>query len=272
MSITIAYTITHTGGTFLCNLIKSNFNEKDFFWRGERFFQNRGRDKRLEDNECSSIDTNWLQNTCFKYLDTEERNTPNILIHGHYKNKHSPLMTKLLGPSSVQLPVIISLRDPLLSLNTSLWRHYAVNNESFQDWSIEKRESKIRDLIDRYINILYIPAERRFLFPVDIISNKNIEDKIFIANDLFKFCKIKMNKSALDYIYNWKPLGLTKNGTLLHTRDNGVELFNKSKKAIIENDKKELQKIFKIEYDILNQDKDLKNLLKSIGYSNLSWW
>jgi hypothetical protein len=234
--------------------------------------ENRGRKLSLENNPCTVVDQSWIQKTALSFLTPEEKAGKDvILVHGHHDTPGSPLVTTLQTKRS-QIPVVISMRDPMLSLNTLIWRTYARYKVHYQHEDQAIREDRAQTVAARFKDILKIPCKNRFLFPVDTDAAKELEGRINLASDLFKYCGLKLRKPGLDFVYDWRPIGLTEDGTLLCKRERGVEGFNEAKNMILSGDVTGMKRILGVEYECLHQDDELKELLEQVGYVNLSWW
>lgn len=268
----LVYTVQHTGTWFLINLLFTGQNNKSGLLPDFEAKQ-RGRedpyeiDKNLfsfEDDiyisisECfpiEKVNKDWLNRTFFNFLNEEEASSDLLIIHNHCRQPESELI-KNLRITKPEIPIVSSMRDPLLSIFTLIQREH----KTYESFSKERTYTRLGRIVahsNRFLSILTLPKEHVFIFPIDIKEKeKNIDN-------LFNFCSLEKTEKTFETIKGWKPVNKTE------TENN---LFNDIKSYIISKDIKQIEKYLKVEFDYLRTRKDLKTLLQNLSYEDLSWW
>jgi hypothetical protein len=269
MKTIFAYTVEHTGGTFACNLFSNSFPESKFTWLGDAHAIQRGRDKGLDAYPCNALTSEWFDRHVTRYTKSQEKKDV-CLVHAHHEHPLSALSKALKGVKP-EIPTFSSLRDPLLSIHTFLWRRFAVKGIRFEDEDRDVRW-RIADKFARLVeDILSIPANHLFIYPVDLLSSFKPVRRIEYTQDLMKFCGLPFTEQCKSFVSNWKSLGDTSKSWHLQQRA-GSEEFLRSKSILLSGDSKLVRHHMDVEVDCLSQYKDLAFRLQQVGYRDLSWW
>lgn len=269
MSGVFAFTIIHTGGTFLCNFFKENCKNESFEWYGDAHYMNKGRKFGIDNKnyQCEAFNWEWLSKLTFDYIPPSSRYK---LISAHHRNPESSIC-KALCNFDTDVKIVSSIRDPLLPIHTRLWRHRAVQGygQDLIHIPFNFRRELASKFISQFKNILKIPSDRIFLYSVDIISEMDIGEKLRLTGEMMDFCELPFLNEGKAFIKKWEKLGDTSKSH--HIRQGLLdENFINSKNNL--NNLDYLTKNFDIEFQLLNKDEELKDLLRKIGYTDLVWY
>jgi hypothetical protein len=253
------YSVGHTGTHFLNDLIESSV-AKNKIVRAEAYVLKK---IGVEAREKYTLE---------KYIELSTALIPLA------KLKEAELVTfwsHIYAPGSVLLKSITRdkpliscvspMRDPLLRLNTNMFwnRKYNIN--------AELRLKQIKKTVKMFIEILSIPDEHRFLFPVDLHhAEKDIKEKNY--KKLFEFCSLKPRKETEDFFNKWKPAHETKTHPANPKNTKKRNIFEINKTAILNKDIDTLKKTMSPEFLYLQKQEGLKRKLEQYGYKNLVWW
>jgi hypothetical protein len=270
----LVYTIQHTGTWFLIYLLLTS--DEQGIVLTDHMSLNRGLeiDKNIYNNkfsfeddnykslseciELEKVDKAWASKIFYQFLLPEEKHKNLYVLHNHCRQPYSNLIKNLQQKDS-EIPIVSSMRDPLLSLLT-------LCNREYEDYSLFIRErpysryGRVSIHSERFKSILSIKKENIYFLPTDLIIEK--KDTV---SALFTFCNINPTKKTSLYIEEWQPTNKTK------YIDQEVSFF-KIKEAIINKDKYYLDTFFKIEFNYMRTRDDLKTKLEELGYRDLSWF
>jgi hypothetical protein len=284
----LVYTAQHTGTWFVINLLRtanSNSNrvlaDNAVRLRGRILHKNYEKnnpfayidDKVLSEAELAEsseskkgyLGTGWLKRTFLNYTTEEENSVGLLILHNHCKQFDSTLI-KYLRIKNPVIPVVTSVRDPLLAIITLVWREYG-KIDKFVTEHPYMRLGRVVAHVKRIENLLFLPAGRVFLFPIDA---KNI-DKSLLCKNLFDHCGLVQTEDTERYIQDWKPQNETKNWDLFKS-DYEIDKFEEIKRDILNGKDDLVKEYFKIEFDYLKTCDNLKISLKNLGYENLVWF
>jgi hypothetical protein len=193
-----------------------------------------------------------------------------VIGHEHFHKADSWIL-KALHKAPAQIPIVVPVRDPILSLHSKIWREVEQHNNA--GGTREKpRMNRLKKWIAMYKDILSIPEGHVFKLPIDAEQSKTEESRIKLIKDLCAYCNVPFNESCLEKTLKWKPENRTykviekeKKKTPHQKWENFKERYNKG-------DLNYVKKVMDIEFQALNRDNKLKDLMKEVGYKDVLWW
>lgn len=266
MKIINAYTIMHTGGTFLCNLFVENFTKESFVWHGDAYCKQMGRAYVLDEyqDKIDVITEEWFISQTIEYFEEEYKQKDVVLYSHHFKNPTGPFVTSLKN-NKPEIKIVSSLRDPLLIINTFIWWDFAYNGTLLNDMEDIVRFRRADNTAKAVNSLLDVPPENMFILPVDLLATKDDKTKYETVKQMFDFCEIDISESGIDNILGWKKRNNT-SGSWHLKQQNGVESFKKHKQLLESKNRDKIQRSMSIEFDRLNSDKELTEKLIKLGY------
>ena len=280
----LAYTVQHTGTWFLIRLLHTA--EVSSYWDiSDGEVRKRGRpdpenlyeynhfvaldDKVLSIAETfpvEEVDDDWLSNVFSQYMTEQERLNDLVVFNCHLKQPESNLVGAL-REKEPSFPIVSSMRDPLLAIQTLIWRQYkSYSTFTRADEEAYHKFGRAHIHLWRIENILDLPREKVFVFPVDTEIDKNK-----LVTDLFSFCGLETTERTAKYIEEWKPQNNTSSWEELHP-DDDIRPFEDFKQAVAAKDKTTVRKMLPIAFDYLHSRDDIKRKLEDLGYNNLVWF
>ena len=249
----LVYSIHHTGTWFAIDFIKAAFHKdqiETMMW-GEVY----SKEHRLQLSNLPEISSTDRYGKC--------------ILYAHKNNTNTKGITHSLTVGEPNIPVIIPMRDPLLSLCTKIWRRVG-GLEAYLKETNTKRFEFTKQHIDKFKEVLVIPKSNRFLLPIDVTAKRN---KLY--NELYEYCNLEKTRASNQFRKQWKPVNNTtrtwfKQWKKLGKTDNKTS--RNIKKEILAGYTKTVKGILGIEFNFMTQQNDLKEYLKELGYSNLTWW
>lgn len=267
------YTITHTGTSFLLNLIRSVYcNKEDTFTIRDKDYTELG--KVFDFNSFSHYELTkyWQYYNKLKYIE-DLNNHEFVIVHNHINVGNAPIVLNTLSVCKPEIPVITTMRDPLLSYNSRIWRWGKLNKmTNIERYKFIKWRTRL------FIKILEIPEDNIFLFPIDHPEAGKMSFSFNLVSRLFKLLNIPFTDAAKNIAYYWKPVGLTTkdiqafNQGTKHFKGEYTDTPRLIKDAILNKDKKTVLKYYDLEMEYLQTQNKLKKLMYNIGYRDLIWW
>jgi hypothetical protein len=254
----------HTGTRFMNNIFREGVN---FSFISDFHLQQQHRlDYKLGMDEIvnKNMTRKWWEENVTPFYSDENKNSNKILFHYHHVNPYSNL-PKLLKKNKPSIPVISSIRDPLLIINTMAWILYSLKNIHITEQSEEDRKDIANRVAIRLENILSIPKNNIFVLPVDLFETESEENRQIIISSMMKHCNIEVNNKILSMASMWNRIGDTGQTKKIHTR-NRAEEQQLYKEAIINKDSDFLKEHFQIELACLSGYNKLRKQLIKIGY------
>ncbi len=266
MTIIWANTIEHTGGTLLCNAILSNF--RDPVWLGDVHLMQRGNDRGLDDYPLYQ----WGDRT-IELLSAEELSKEAILLSSHHTNSYSPSMREIISGMKLPCPVVMSIRDPLLIINTWTWWSYAIYGVPIKNMKRWERQMRVNHVSNVIVNTIDAAMNNPnvFLFTIGLPGQADLKLRMQNASALFKRLGVEFTTASQKFFEDWKPMNETRYGHDLKNK-NGSEEFYTYKNKILTKDVDFLMENYDVEMHMLNNNYILREKLISIGYENLAWW
>jgi len=251
MKEVLIHGVMHTGGTF-CRILLSSAYSKDI-----------DRRKVIYKYEHSLSSRNIINKTLQGL--TVVNNTIGTkcrFIASHHIIPGQPIFN-MIDSNKCPLPVVTTLRDPLLVMNTLLWRYIYEKTFPVQlsKWRRLKEAERQVEVIKECIHLS--KTNKSFLLPVDL------EDKPTTYN-MFDYCGIVPTEYTCSLIEEWPHKNITQN--VIKKKTNRKQQHLIAKKAIQARDVNAIKKLLDVEFNFLQRQEDLKQQLETIGYRNLSWF
>ncbi len=178
-------------------------------------------------------------------------------------------MSKSLKQHKPCIPVVIPMRDPLLSLCTRIWRR-PKGFEEYLKLSKKSRQQYTLDHMAKFSDILKIPEENRFLFPIDI---QELRPSLY--SGLFDYCGLTKTQDSDKYFESWAPVNVTTKEWFQEWKNKG-RVANKVsdiiKQSILAGSSEVVKDILDVEFNFIYKMDGFKKRLANIGYSDLVWW
>lgn len=253
------YSVGHTGTHFLNDLIETS-TPRDYILQPETYIL-----KKLGVSAREKHTLKQFINFSTSFIPNTQINKAQLVIFWSHIYQPNSILLKDITKNKPFIPCISPMRDPLLRLNTNMfWNNkYNINNNS--------RLQYIKNSVQMFLELLSIPDEHRFLFPVDIQNIKPEKRKDY--KDLFGFCSLSPTKRTTDFLEKWEPSHETKKHPAKSTKTSAKRiLFETNKKAILEKDIDTLIQTMKLEFEYLQKQETLKRKLEQYGYRDLVWW
>jgi len=251
MKEVLMHTVMHTGGTFCKLLLLATYKASNAKVRTVI--------KNYQGSLCSSNNVN----DALKGLTVIDNLTKNIRIFSSHHVVPSQPIYNMIVLNKCPIPIVGTIRDPLLVCNTLLWRY--ISEKTFPI-EIEKwrRQKEIERQVEVINESLYLrETNKMFLLPVDL-------KQIDVACDMFKYCNLRLTKNVCESIAFWKPKNITQKVIKQKTIRQIKHL--KVKQAITDRDIDTVKSLLGIEFEYLRKQDTLKKRLENLGYKDLLWF
>jgi hypothetical protein len=276
------YTAQHTGTWFLIHLLETAEGNGCFDFGDANARENGRQDTdsieckyitdtirarpASEEQECVDL-CSWLENSYTNFVPEERKNQSLAVYHGHHFNSGSPLCLYLKDNADRPFPIVTSIRDPLLAIQTLIWREY----NSYLSFSLESLEERLERTI-QHTNIIndLLSLPNIFYFPIDQ-TNSTVE-RTLKTIELFNFCGLKLSDRTKKFIQDWEPHNTTKDWVFHPKGQFSSAVFECIKKEIAAGNKEFVKEILSIEFNYLHTRDDLKEKFSRLGYSDMIWW
>jgi len=271
MDIVIVYSAMHTGTWFLIRALEAG--KLDFFDGVSDADLNRlGRPGRLENIKAEDgITHDWLEEHVLKYFTEEEKDMPIIIPNMHHFDPGCEVLSALQS-TKPEIPVAIPMRDPLLTLHSGLWRTFKHPKELAEQRCPAERLGTVSMHVNVLTDLLSLPIENAFLFPIDIADLSNEEYRIKQCQDLYSFCNLEWLEASERFAVNWMPENKSKESAPVARGNHDNQAFSELKQAILDGDIPLIREYMQIEFDFLTAQDNLHYLLERLGYRDLIWW
>jgi hypothetical protein len=182
----------------------------------------------------------------------------------HHIIPNQPIYNMIMD-GKCPIPVVTTLRDPILIANTFLYRY--IIKRTYPNYMIKWRREKE---IERQVKVIHECIDmhndsKTFLLPVDL-NNK------LLAGEIFDWCGIKKTTQSIRFIREWKSANTTQKVISDKFKKQEKESHQLIKEAVVKKDIDFVRNNLSIEFDYLNKQDDLKKKLQKIGYENLIWF
>lgn len=217
------------------------------------------------------IEEDWADQAITCVCTPEDLAGKKIIVGHEHHHKAKSWMVKSVTDFKPKVPIIVPMRDPLLSLHSKLWR--ADEEHHNKGWDrAAARANRLKGWVDRYIELLSVPKGHIFLLPIDATQSQTEQGRLGLIKDLFQFCNVPFNERAIDNAKSWAPQNRT---FKLISRRKGPEpkpRWEKFKERYAARDKAHTRKFMGLEFDLLQKEERLKELMKKAGYNDVLWW
>lgn len=263
----LVYSAEHTGTWFLIRFLLSAYPFRQRRQCGEEWFRkNTHRGMYLDNLSLSAgpLTEYFFSRHAEMYIDEKTLNNLKlVIIHGHHYRSRGDLVSSLIHHKP-EIPVCVPMRDPLLAVNTKMWRDLK-SWENILKWETkDTRLARARLMAEAILELLLIPQEHVLLQPVDLQYSK--EDKQQIGKDLCRYCGIPLTEDTQKYVAEWQPQNSS------YPREDISPQFQEIKSAYRAKDMEALSKYLDVEMDYLNCRQDLVHRMEDLGYTEMIWW
>lgn len=192
------------------------------------------------------------------------------VLQAHQRGMSS--MYKALQAKIPEIPIFIPMRDPVLSLNTRVWRE-AGTIKKLKEESLEFRLDRARDQTNSIARLLRLRKDRAMFVPVDI--ERTEEEKIQVFKNIIKYANLTEGPNLEESARIWQPVNHTKDGDFVQKQMRRID-----DKPWIDIKNDILNGHMRVAYQYLgpemrlmvNELKPYIDRLKELGYKNLAWW
>jgi hypothetical protein len=266
MKLAIVYSALHTGTKFTYNTL-TNCSTGNTIYKKDCWFGNKDYVSNLETLVGEEGPTRYKIN---KILEEQERlDNVDCLIMQVHQRRHGNLYSSLLKNKS-EIPIVVPIRDPLLSINTRLWRETGTMSKLLSDTE-ETRIARTKDQLDSIIRLIQL--DNVFFFPIDIVRTEG--ERLAIVNKMLSYCGLTLNDKAKQIAKDWTPINPTVGGNFAQQKLYTIEEkeYVELKEAILNKDLDTVEKFISIEFKLLKQMlSPYKDRYTQLGYKDLLWY
>lgn len=263
------YSAMHTGTWFLIDLLQSAYSTREL--GAAELMKRSGKEApgELDFKEDEPVGKRWVDENVRPYITFREKKIKNIILHFHRfvdPNKDYGLspMLESLYKIKPEVPVLIPMRDPLLANITRLERV-----QGLFSYSKEEREELAKVTSTACSQLIGIPEDHRFVFPIDIKLSE--AEKRDLCLSAIKHAGLRKTTRTDMYIKQWKPVNVS--AEVAKDRDWGdISKYEEAKRLIKANDIVSAKEIIGPEIEVFSQNEELKKRLEALGYKDLAWW
>ena len=219
----------------------------------------------------TKINEAWFDQAILSACPQESLSDKKIVVGHEHHHKAGSWLIKSLHQNPAETPIIIPMRDPLLSLHSKLWREEEQYNKTNKT-SDKVRINRLESWIERYYEILSLPQSHVFILPIDAKQSTAEESRIILIEDMYNYCNIDFNEKAMQAALDWKPANRTFN-LIKNKKEEGPQpKWEDFKSKYLKGDINHTRSFMSLEFDRLRQEDKLKKLMEKIGYENVLWW
>jgi hypothetical protein len=217
------------------------------------------------------IEEDWMDQAITTVCTPENIAGKKIIVGHEHHHKAKSWMIKSAAKFKPKVPIIVPMRDPLLSLHSKLWR--ADEEHHNKNWEREKtRQHRLNSWVERYIELLSLPKGHVFILPIDAEQSRTAAGRIELISKMFKHCGVPFNDSAQAAVKAWAPQNRTFKLITRKEGDDPKPRWEKFKEQYLARNVNHTKKFMGLEFDLLHKEAQLKDLLFKIGYRDLLWW
>ena len=217
------------------------------------------------------INEKWFNEAILSVCSEEDLLNKKIIVGHEHHHKANSWLIKSLAKNPAKIPIIIPMRDPLLSLHSKLWREDEQHHNP-NELNNASRKSRLNKWIIRYKEVLSLPKGNVFLLPIDAEQSKSEEERLLLIEEMYDYCDVNFNERAKAAALKWSPENRTR--TLIQNlQESGPKpKWENFKKKYLEGDIDHTREFMSLEFDQLKQEQELKDLMKKAGYKDVLWW
>lgn len=272
----LLYSVMHTGTWFLMRLLRTAEGTSREF--GDAHICRHGRPKELAETlPIKQIDEEWYLKNFEPFMFTAEEQEAEVpaqidfsILHFHHLHFGTSMMRYLQAGGHPAFPLITPIRDPLLAVNTLIWREYKDFQVFLREETFSYRVERMRDHANKIKDLLTLPSDRIFVFPID--RNDSEEEKKTLVSNIFQYCDLKFGKGTAAYITGWQPQNRTQEAPKITNFEHDNSCFEAIKSYHASGDKTGVRKMLYPEFNYLQSRDDLKTLFQKQGYKSMLWW
>jgi hypothetical protein len=193
-----------------------------------------------------------------------------LVLQIHHRTNSN--LYRAIKKNKPEIPVVVPMRDPLLSINTRIWRETGAFGILTREnkWT---REHRAKDQVDSLTRLLDLPKTHVHMVPVDIFRTD--KQKIKVYKDVIGGCNLTPLDTVEEEAAAWEPVNPTANGTYAQRTRHKVEDsgFIELKEDILSKNMEAVQRRIGIEVEVTRKAlKPYIPKLKALGYKDLPWW
>ena len=214
---------------------------------------------------------NYIDKTVLSICSEEELKNKDIVIGHEHFHKSDSWILNALKRFPAECSIVIPVRDPILSLHSKIWREVEQHNNK-AGAKEKSRTKRLEKWIALYKDILSIPKGNVFHFPIDAYHSKTEETRIELIKNMYEYCNLPFSDYVLEEAKKWNPANRTYN---LVKSEKNITPSNKWENFKEKYEKRDLdyvKSVMGIEFDKLNKEHKLIELMKKVGYENVLWW
>ena len=219
----------------------------------------------------SVVGKDFVEKTVLEVCKKEDIKDKDIVIGHEHFHKADSWILKALIAAPAECPIVIPTRDPILSLHSKMWREIEHHNNK-QGGKEKSRRRRLKKWIDMYKKILSIPKGHVFLLPIDAEQSKSEGTRIQLIKDMYRYCDVEFNNTAFKEAQAWSPTNTT--DILIRKEHEKIPSprWENFKERYLAGDIAHTKAIMGMEFEELNKEEKLKELMKKAGYKNVLWW
>jgi hypothetical protein len=187
--------------------------------------------------------------------------------HHHKANTH---LIKAIHSEKPGFSIVVPMRDPMLSLHSKIWREIEIHNNNAGS-SSKQRLHRVSAWVTRYKELLRIPNKHRFILSVDNEQSKTINGRVKVIKKLHNFIGIPFNDRVKQFAEGWGIANSTQQLVKRKKKHDSNKWVN-FKRQYIDGNINVIVNEMELEFDYLNKDEELKQLMKQFGYKELPWF
>lgn len=219
----------------------------------------------------NEVPEDYIDKTVVSVCPDKDLDGKDIVIGHEHFHKSGSWILNALKRAPAKCPIVIPVRDPILSLHSKIWREVEQHNNA-SGIKEKSRKNRLDKWIAMYKDVLSIPKGHAFHLPIDATQSKTEESRIQLIKDMYEYCELPFGENALQAAKEWNPTNRTHK---LITNEKGktpAPRWENFKEKYIKGDINHTRAIMGLEFDILNQEKELIELMKQVGYKDVIWW
>ena len=272
----IVYSALHTGTWFACSALAS---AKELHIVLEDRWVREKRGDPLEHQPMRTVDLDWMKDLITKQAAvgaTIPKEVEAIVFQAHQRDVNTH-MYRAICKEVPGLPVVIPMRDPLLSINTRVWREVGTLDRLRAE-SYETRRNRARNQLGSIKRLLSIPSGHVMLFPIDIPALMQEANRIQQVEELIEYCDLTETEDTHKFAVDWQPFNQTSGGANHERKHHPIidKEFEGIKANILAGKMGPVKEALSVEYKELVScfygQPNLIDRLKELGYKNLPWW
>ena len=219
----------------------------------------------------NTVDKSWFDQAVTTVCTPQELAGKKIIVGHEHHHKEQSWLIRALTNAPAQTPIIVPMRDPLLSLHSKLWREDEQHNNP-NETDDKARAKRLEGWIIRYKELLSIPKGNVFILPIDAEQSKTEDDRLTLIEDMYSYCNVPFNERAKQVALAWQPDNKTADLIRRVKKADPKPKWENFKTKYEERNIAHTKMFMSLEFNRLNQEDELKELMKKAGYKDVLWW